>query len=134
MTELYLNHHIMKMIIPGRCAIYFTKGQLVLNTTYKGDITDENAYENVSYEERDGKLYISAEQLRPCMYNAGFTASEGCTDKIDDLHPSRIKIKLVRKYWLFGPLVEKRYAKSGWQRLKDNRSMSFESTSYTIIK
>lgn len=123
--------------VPGRCAIYFRQGMLVLDTTYEGDITDENAYENVRYEERDGKLGIEAEQLRPIMYKefegAGFPYS---TSNIDDLHPSRIKTKWVRKHWWwpFEPKTEQvRYAHSGWQRLKDNTPKCFTSTCFTVI-
>jgi hypothetical protein len=122
----------MKKTIPGRCAIYFNKEQLVVNATYKGDIRDGNAYENVTYEERDGKLYIDAEQLQPGVYNELLGPKFG-TDRLEDLHASCIKTKWVHKYWLFGPLVEKRYAESGWQRLKDNKPEWFVSTNYTII-
>jgi hypothetical protein len=122
----------MKSTISGRCAIYFNKEQLVVDATYQGDMRDENAYENVTYEERGGKLYIDAEQLQVGVYNELLGPKFG-TNTLEDLHPSCIKTKQVRKYWMFGPLVEKRYAESGWQRLKDNKPEWFVSANYTMI-
>jgi hypothetical protein len=66
----------------------------------------------LSAKERGGKLYIDAEQLQVGVYNELLSPKFG-TNTLEGLHPSCIKTRQVRKYWMFGPLVEKRYAESG---------------------
>lgn len=115
---------------PGRAAIYFEGGMLVLDLSAPGIIANSNAFELVNYYELDGKLHIKAERLEPCMYNGGFSMDVD----IDQLHPSRIKTKQVRKHWFSKEMKTVRYADSGWQRLKDNTAKTFVSNSYTIVR